>query len=48
MTWEFVIRELCLNMDSESAIREVLAVATDENMLTWEQAAAIAKEVHLD
>jgi len=48
MTWEFVIRELCLNLDSESAIREVLVVAVDENMLTREQAASIAREVQLD
>jgi hypothetical protein len=47
-TWFAAINELCLQLDSETTIDDVLTTAVDENMITLEQAKHIALEVGLE
>jgi hypothetical protein len=47
MTWYEAISELCLQVDSEETIKDILATAVDECMITSHDADSIAKMVHV-
>lgn len=45
LTWYDAIRELCLQVDGENTIKDILSTATDEHMITAHDAARIADMV---
>jgi hypothetical protein len=48
MTWYDAIRELCLQVDEESTVKDILATAIDEHMITPRDAVSIASMVHCE
>ncbi len=48
MTWYDAIRELCLQVDEESTVKDILATAIDEHMITPQDAGSIASMVYCD
>lgn len=48
MTWLEAISELCRQLDSETTIDDILVTAVDENMITADDARAIALNIGLE
>ncbi len=48
MTWYDAIRELCLQVDHEETVKDILATAVDECMITPRDAISIAQMAHCE